>query len=264
MSITDTDRYNCPKWQGSHATLQGCEGGNNMSISISAKNDYSYLFSSMNKASSSGSVADMSWLGDYASIKSGSYGKLLKAYYAKDSDSDPKSAVSKIASDKLTQDENTKTYTKAASGADALQKSIASVGDLADDADDEAVYNAVNSFVKSYNDVVDSASATTDSSITNRLTAIETTSGSYEKKLNSIGISIRNDGTLKLDKDTFMAADKSTVKELFDKRGSYGSNVNVSAAMIQSTANFDATRGTTYTAAGSYSSFTGSLWDSTT
>ena len=237
-----------------------------MSISISAKNDYSYLFNSMNKSSGSGSIADMSWLSDYSSIKSGSYGKLLKAYYASgdDSSSAAKSAVSKLTADKTALDETTKDYQTAANKADALQKSISSVGALKDDADDDAVYDAVNSYVKSYNELVDSAGATKDSAIIGRLTSMETTTGSYEKKLNGLGISIGNDGKLSIDRDTFAAADKSAVKELFGK-GSYGSNVNVSAAMIQSTANYDALRGgTTYTAAGSYSSLTGSLWNSTT
>ena len=41
--------------------------------------DYSYLFGASQNASSSGTFS----LADYASIKNGSYGKLLKAYYAR-------------------------------------------------------------------------------------------------------------------------------------------------------------------------------------
>ena len=41
--------------------------------------DYSYLFGGTQTASASGTFS----LSDYASIKNGSYGKLLKAYYAK-------------------------------------------------------------------------------------------------------------------------------------------------------------------------------------
>ena len=41
--------------------------------------DYSYLFGSTQASSTSGSFS----LSDYAAIKNGSYGKLLKAYYAK-------------------------------------------------------------------------------------------------------------------------------------------------------------------------------------
>lgn len=49
-----------------------------MGISVNVSNmanDYSYLFSGT--GSSSGN-----WLADYTSIKNGSYGKLMKAYYA--------------------------------------------------------------------------------------------------------------------------------------------------------------------------------------
>lgn len=242
------------------------KGGNAMGISISAKNDYSYLFSSLNKSSGSGSVADMSWLSDYTSIKSGSYGKLLKAYYASDSDKTDeksKSAVTKLAGDTIKQDETSKIYSTAATKADALQKSVDAVSSLKEDADDDAKFKAVESYVKSYNDLVDAAAGTADKSITNRLTSIETATGSAEKKLNSIGISIESDGKLKLNKDTFMAADKSAMNELFAKKGSYASSVNVSAAMIQSSANFDAARGSAYDASGSYQAVTGSLWDST-
>ena len=54
-----------------------------MGISINVptmKSDYSSLFSSL--GSSAGSAASSNWLGDYAMIKNGSYGRLMKAYYA--------------------------------------------------------------------------------------------------------------------------------------------------------------------------------------
>ena len=52
-----------------------------MSINIQAKNE---LFFSVFRLSSSASNAlSGNWLADYASIKNGSYGKLMKAYYAK-------------------------------------------------------------------------------------------------------------------------------------------------------------------------------------
>ncbi len=240
-----------------------------MGISISAKNDYSFLFSNMNKSSGTGSAADMSWLSDYASIKSGSYGKLLKAYYSPESGSSEKTkagsdVLSKIKSDTITKDETTKVYNTAATKADALQKSVENISALKEDADDDEKFKAVDSFVKSYNELVDAAASTTDKSITNRLTSIETSTGSVEKKLNGLGISIESDGKLKLNKDTFMAADKDAIGELFGKNSSYGRSVNVSAAMIQSNAAFDAARGTTYNATGAYQAVTGSLWDSTT
>lgn len=66
-----------------------------MSIKIAAKTDYSSLFDSLPKnktsnltASVLGASTDMtSLLTDYSTIKSGSYSKLLKAYYAKQASS---------------------------------------------------------------------------------------------------------------------------------------------------------------------------------
>ena len=52
-----------------------------MGINIQMRNDYSYLFSSLN-TSKTGSAGNLSFLSDYAAIKNGSYGKLMKAYYA--------------------------------------------------------------------------------------------------------------------------------------------------------------------------------------
>ena len=49
------------------------------SSKYNANQDYSFLFGAAQSASTSGSFS----LSDYASIKNGSYGKLLKAYYAK-------------------------------------------------------------------------------------------------------------------------------------------------------------------------------------
>ena len=232
-------------------------------MSILMKNDYSFLFSGLNK-SASGTAADMSWLSDYASIKSGSYGKLMKSYYASvasDDESGSKNSRSSIL-ENLTSAKNqtpevsseTKAFNKAATAADALQ----------DDADDTAKYEAVSSFVKNYNSVVDTAAVTADKSISNRLDSIRSATSANEKELNSLGISIGKDGKLSIDKDTFNAADKSGIQNLFAERRSYAAEVNVSAAMIQSTAGYDAARANTYTAAGSYSSVTGSLWDSTT
>ena len=241
-------------------------------MSISLKNDYSFLFNSMNKSSGSGMMSDMSWLSDYSSIKSGTYGKLMKAYYRQDNGSSEdgasaKSAVSKLASDNKAisnVSEESKAYSNAAKTADALQKSIKGIQSLDKDADDDKTFEALSSFVKSYNDAADAAASTADKSISNRLTSIRTATTTNSKELNGLGISVGSDGRLSINKDTFMAADKNSVKSLFSEKGSYASAVNVSAAMIQSTANYDSARSATYTAAGSYSSVVGSLWDSTT
>ena len=53
-----------------------------MGITIQTKTDYSFLFSGLSTSNTgSGFGMSGSWLSDYASIKNGSYGKLMRAYY---------------------------------------------------------------------------------------------------------------------------------------------------------------------------------------
>ena len=51
-------------------------------MKIAEKTDYSYLFNNLNNNAGSSSITNLN-LSDYASIKNGSYTKLLKEYYAK-------------------------------------------------------------------------------------------------------------------------------------------------------------------------------------
>ena len=59
-----------------------------MGIGINVGNtspNYSYLFQS----ASGGSLGNLNFISDYASIKNGSYGKLMKAYYGAGQSSRP-------------------------------------------------------------------------------------------------------------------------------------------------------------------------------
>ena len=59
------------------------------------------------------------------------------------------------------------------------------------------------------------------------------------KQLAKIGITMKNDGTLSLDKDTFMKADMNTVKNLFQGNGSYGYRVSAQSSMTVSYTHLD-------------------------
>lgn len=88
-----------------------------MSIRITGRTDYSALFSSLNGGKSTGIGGGSYSLADYASIKNGSYGKLMKAYYGKN-----KTALSDAAS--ATKKTNSKTATADTTSENAsLQKS---------------------------------------------------------------------------------------------------------------------------------------------
>jgi len=231
-----------------------------MGINIQAKTDYSALFSSMNtNTSGSSSIGDLtSLLTDYSSIKSGTYGKLLKSYYAKN----PEAATKTSESVAKKADEETTTYNKVSTTADSLQKSVDAVSALKEDASEEDTLKAVQNYVKDYNSFIDAAKDTGNTTITGRADAIQSNTASYSKQLSSLGISIGSDGKLSLNEDTFKASDKSEMSSLFSAKASYGYSVKVSAGMAASNANYEATKTSLYTSNGTYNMSTGTLMDS--
>jgi cell pole-organizing protein PopZ len=254
-----------------------------MSISIQAKNDYSYLFSSLSTSSSSSSSGLSSFLSDYASIKNGSYGKLMKAYYSSSASDEVKSAVSSTSSSSTSSTATgslskaeTKAYTEVQSTSDDLKdsadtllatgtKSIFNKKDITTKDengvestekgyDTDAIYSAVSSFVKDYNAVVNAAASVDNTSISNRVTSMENTTSINSKSLGELGITINNDNTLSIDKETFKAADMDKAKSLFSGAGSYAYNVSASASMINYNADYALSKAATYTTNGSYTS----------
>jgi hypothetical protein len=255
-----------------------------MSINIQAKSDYSYLFSSLSTSSSSSSSGLSSFLSDYASLKNGSYGKLMKAYYSSSASDEVKSVASgtttnstysSTATGSLSK-ADTKAYTEVQSTTDDLKesadallatgtKSLFNKKDITTKDengvestekgyDTSAIYSAVSSFVKDYNSVINASASVDNTSISNRVTNMENTTSINSKSLEELGITINKDNTLSINKDTFMAADMDKAKSLFNGAGSYAYSVSASASMINYNADYALTKSDTYTTSGSYSS----------
>lgn len=238
-----------------------------MSINIQAKTNYSFLFSGL--SSSASNALSGNWLADYASIKNGSYGKLMKAYYAKDS-GDSKTAASTIAK----KDTAKKALAKVETTTDALkesadallatgkkdlftQKDITTKDENGVESttrgyDTDAIYSAVNSFVTNYNSVMSAVDDVSDTTVNNRAESLGNTTIANSKQLAKIGITMKNDGTLSLDKDAFMKADMSAVKNLFQGNGSYGYRVSAQSSMINFAADHASTRTSLYTGTAGY------------
>lgn len=242
-----------------------------MSINIQAKQDVSFLFSSL--GSGAASVANSSWLSDYASIKNGSYRKLMKAYFSETADDSVKSIAKKTQSARtaLTSGES-KEYAKTEKAADALkesadallskslfqQKNITTTDENGHETttrgyDTEAIYSAVNSFVNNYNSVVKASGDLTDGTLGRRITSMNNATISHSKSLQGVGISINSDGTLALDKESFMKAKMTKVQSLFNGNGSYAYQVSAQSSLISYAADNAVNKGA-YTASGSYNS----------
>lgn len=254
-----------------------------MSINIQAKTNYSFLFSGLSSTASN--AASGNWLADYASIKNGSYAKLMKAYYGKD-DNASKTAASNITKKDTATETTKKALAKVETTTDALkesadtllatgkkdlfaQKDITTrdengVESTTKGYDTNAIYNAVNNFVKNYNSVMNAVDDVSDTAVNNRTEAMGNTTLANSKLLAKVGITMKNDGTLSLDKDTFMKADMSTVKTLFQGNGSYGYRVSAQSSMINFAADHASTRSSLYTGNAGYTGTynTGNLFSS--
>lgn len=260
-------------------------------INVNMKQDYSYLFQGL--SSSSGGLGNLNFLSDYASIKNGSYGKLMKAYYAKDSSSTSKTSTAKNTGDKTvnskksisTSADTAKTLSDIEKSADSLKESADALlakgnksvftkksvtvkdeygfSSTTKEYDTDAIYKAVSAFAKDYNSLLDKAGDSGTTSIANRMNSLVGATEANEKLLSKVGITINKDNTLSIDEETFKKADMNTVKTLFGTTGSYGYNVSAQASMIDYAASKESTKANTYTGFGTYSNVysSGSIMD---
>ena len=220
---------------------------------------------------------------DYAMIKNGSYGKLMKAYFAKQD------------ADKLPQTgDSTQTLALMRSSADSLKKSAEALGNAslyekkkfkkkdeetgeeteAWDYDWDALTKAVKSFVDDYNAVVEQAG---NSETKNVLRNAAWMTGITEKAgnlLSKAGITIGKGNKLEFDEDALKektALGKSgieldnisTLKSLFTGYGSFGSQISQKASAISNAAARTKGVDKTYNKNGAYSDTISKLFQST-
>lgn len=233
-------------------------------------NDYSFLFSSLNSSNSSG-LGNLNFLSDYASIKNGSYGKLMKAYYS-ETRSDAVSSLAASKSNSISEDDS-KALKEMQSATDSLKESADALLSKAlfekkditvenedgtkttkKDYDRDAIYSAVSQFVEDYNAVLDTSEKISSKSILNKTMNMVTAMVSNESMLSKLGISIEEDSTLKIDKDTFLKADMGTAKTLFGSNGSLGYRVSAQSSLINFAVTNEVNRANTYTQNGTFSS----------
>ena len=225
-----------------------------MSIRITGRTDYSALFSSLNGGKSTGIGGGSYSLADYASIKNGSYGKLMKAYYGKNKTalSDAASATKKTNSKTATAD-TTSENASLQKSANALVKSAESLLKTGKDSvfkekdittkdengvekttkgyDTDAIYKAVSAFADDYNSVLSAAAKSKNSSVVSTASNMVQTVAN-EKMLSRIGITIGEDNKLSVDEKKLKAADMTTVKSMMNGNGSFAYGVQTKASFI--------------------------------
>lgn len=247
----------------------------------------STLFSSMNNSSTS-SMSNLAGLcGDYNMIRSGSYSKLLKSYYAKNASEDAGKTDNKDKVSNTTATTESKRMSLVKSDAQELEKSadkLTATGKKSlfekkeittedkegnkttkVDYDRDAIEKAVTAFVEDYNSLVDSGKKTSSLTLLNKSTQMSKLTATNINKLSEVGIDVKN-GKLSIDKETFGSAEISKLKDLFEGKNSYAAKVSDKAEEIAETAKKEATRSSSlYTKNGSYynsSSYYNSMFES--
>ena len=185
--------------------------------------DYSYLFGGM-QTPSTGSAFNLS---DYAAIKNGSYGKLLKAYYAKQD-------AEKAASG----GETVQKATMMKTGADALKKSADALNnsELWEKNDFDAITKAVKSFVEDYNDVIKQAGDSNSKDVLRNAVWLTGMTEANENILSKIGITVGKGNEIELDEEALKKADISSFKTLFTGHNSFADKVSMKANSISNAA----------------------------
>lgn len=222
----------------------------------------STLFSSLGSSSSSSNFLGIN-LGDYASIRSGSYGKLMKSYYSKIESSDTKtSSKDKINSSTATSKDSSKTLANIESASEELTDSAKALYSTKTDSvfskkngsyDTDKIYDKVSAFVEDYNDLLTKSAKSSASRIEGTISSMKTVTSGNSKDLEEIGISVDSKtGLLSFNKDTFKGADMDKVKKLFNGTGSYAYSVATRSSLVNSYAQSEAAKSNTYGKNGKY------------
>lgn len=236
------------------------------------------LFSSLNNSSTNRSTSllgggtDMLGISyvDYATIRSGSYYKLLNAYYSEGKTSEQTGEILSTSTAK----DDSKTLARIESAASEMKKASEALMTsgkksvfekvTTTDYDTDAIYKAVSAFVDDYNSLLDEAEESNTTSILRAARTMVNYSKVNENLLAKVGITIEEGNTLKIDEAAFKKADMGVVKSLFQARGSYGYQIDTQASLIESYAKTEAAKSNTYGKNGvyTYNYNTGELYNS--
>lgn len=204
------------------------------------------LFSTSSSSSTSSGLFGIN-LSDYASIRNGSYRKLMKSYYKQEAEASGNSSSSSSSSDtkqSLTSIADSATSLKDSAsklmskGKDALiQTKTDEKGNKYVDYDTDKVYKAAKDFVDNYNSLIDKVSYADNTSILRSTMNMIDYTAANESALSEIGITIGSDNQLSIDEEKFKSASKARVQSIFQSTGGYASQINAKASNIGIRAN---------------------------
>lgn len=194
-----------------------------------------------------GGMGNTSIFSDYASIRNGSYRRLLKAYYGGNNNSGSTSSgtqsrTSNVLDRVLEERKNPKLSEKTSEANSKLTAGIPTLTNTVKALQKDTTYtasedgktsaqdkvvSALKNYVTEYNDVVNAAKKSTLSNKTSHIASMMKSTAENADKLKEIGISVNANGTLQFIEGQAKHADISKVQNLFSSKNSmsYGSTV---------------------------------------
>ncbi len=105
--------------------------------------------------------------------------------------------------------------------------------------DYDAAYTAAENFVKSYNDFVSGIGSSGDSTVSNKNSFVANMTNAYTNRLDKVGISVKSDGTLAIDKEAFNSATATQLDRVFGKEDSFASFMGEQSKQLEAYAESD-------------------------
>ncbi len=186
---------------------------------------------------------------DYAAIKNGSYGKLVKSYYAQQkaeatqteniSSTKAKSSADSKTSETAKKEQVDSTgFSQLRNSADSLQKAAEKLQseDLwkksEDGLDMSQITDAVKNFADKYNAAVSDAGKVTSKEASHSVEALKSMTSTMSNALGRIGINVSASGKMSFDEDAFAKADMGFAQKILSGKYSYGSQVAAMAGEL--------------------------------
>ncbi|MBR1628538.1 MAG: flagellar filament capping protein FliD [Lachnospiraceae bacterium] len=192
-------------------------------------------------------------LTDYRTIQTGTYGRLLKAYYAQEMDSSKSSSSKKSKDTDSISSKLKSSLSDTRSKMESLNTSASKLSNTGEDSvfnkkeikqedgttktdyDVDAIYGAVSGFVSDYNKALSSAASSSYKSVSNGADSMTSTTDVLSNSLKKIGITAGTNGKLELDEAKFKKSDMAKVKDVFGGSTGYASNIASTASRIAGT-----------------------------
>lgn len=238
----------------------------------------STLFSGMN----SSGIGFSGLIGEYNQIRSGSYGKLLKAYYKKfnadgtekSSTTDKNKTTNKVKTSSDTVD-SAKELDAVAKSATALQTAATKLATVKEgssslfakktivdtnedgttstrtDYDYDTLVKSVQSLVSAYNDTMESLGTVSASSVQQKTQWMTQVVNQYKDEFAGVGISLDKDGRMELNEETFRDKEMTELQDFFEGTNSVVGKLARKASDLAGAAELQSTRAASaYTATG--------------